>query len=77
MNIKTKYLTMKYQMICKIPAIKYKFKHWLFSWNQDEGGDIVFTVVKILHFIKYKEHTIIKFGKMNYQPAPKYVQCGE
>ena len=52
----------------------YKFRHWFFSWNQDEEGDIVFSVAKVIHFTKYKEHTIVKFGKMDYQAAPKYVR---
>lgn len=52
----------------------YKFKHFVFSWNQDEEGDIVFSLCKLVHFIKYKEHTIVKFGNKGYQPAPKYVK---
>lgn len=52
----------------------YKLRHFLFSWKQDEEGDIVFSVASILHFIKYKEHTIVKFGKMGYEAAPKYVR---
>ena len=52
----------------------YKLRHWLFSWKQDEEGDIVFSVVNRLHFVKYKEHTIVKFGKMNYSNAPKYLK---
>lgn len=52
----------------------YLFRHWLFSWKQDEEGDIVFSVANSVHFIKYKEHTIVKFGKMNYAKAPKYVR---
>lgn len=52
----------------------YLFRHWLFSWNQDEDGDIAFSIAKRVHFIKYKEHTLVKFGKMNYVRAPKYVR---
>lgn len=51
----------------------YKLRHWLFSWNVDEEGDIVFSVAKCIHFIKYKEHTIVKWGKRGYAEAPKYV----
>ncbi len=52
----------------------YKFRHVVFSWNQDEEGDIVFSVAKVIHFIKYKEHTIVKFGKQGYEQAAKYVR---
>lgn len=52
---------------------RYKFRHWFFKWNQDEEGDIVFSVAGVIHFVKYKEHTIVKFGKFGYTEAPKYV----
>lgn len=52
----------------------YMFRHWLFQWKQDEEGDIVFSVANRLHFLKYKEHTIIMFGKKEFQIAPKYVR---
>lgn len=53
---------------------RYKFKHWFFSWGVDDEGDVVFSIAKILHFVKYKEHTQVYFGKMDYDPAPKYVR---
>lgn len=52
---------------------KYQFSHWFFKWNQDEEGDIVFSVMNIVHFIKYKEHTNVLWGRKNYSCAPKYV----
>jgi len=52
---------------------KYQFSHWFFRWNQDEEGDLVFSVMNIIHFVKYKEHTIIHFGRKKYDRAPKYV----
>lgn len=51
----------------------YKFKHWMFSWHVDAENDIVFSVAKRIHFVKYKEHTIVQFGKREYAVAPKYV----
>lgn len=45
----------------------------LFQWNQDADGDIVFSVAGVLHFIKYKSSTIVKVGKLNCKPAPKFV----
>ena len=54
----------------------YKLRHYLFSWSMDDEGDIVFSVAKRLHFIKYKEHTIVKVGKMDYKSAPKYLKEG-
>lgn len=57
----------------RIRSMIYKFKHFMFKWNKDADGDIVFSVFGILHFIKYKEHTVIKFGIKNYEQAPKYI----
>ena len=54
---------------------KYKFIHWFFQWNLDDDGDITFTVANIVHFTKYKEHTVVRFGRKNYEAAPKYVEC--
>lgn len=56
----------------------YAFIHWVFRWNaetEQEGGSIVFTLFNFIHFLKYKEHTIIKFGKDRYKPARKYVDA--
>ena len=51
----------------------YLFKHWFFKWNVDEDGDIVFSIANILHFLKYKEHTLVYFGKKKLTEAPKYL----
>lgn len=59
----------------------YKFKHWAFRWNceaEQDGSSIVFTLFNRIHFLKYKEHTLIKFGhpsKFNYTEAIKYVNA--
>ena len=63
--------------------LHYKFMHWLFQWNaepEEQGGSIVFTIAGILHFVKYKEHTIVYWGQGRkgdidfvLQPARKYV----
>lgn len=59
--------------------IKRKIKRWCFTWNaepEEEGGSIVFTLFKVIHFLKYKESTLIYFGKKKeYQPARKYVEA--
>lgn len=53
----------------------YKFKRWMFSWQVDAEGDLVFSIAHRIHFVKYKEHTVFQFGKQSeYQPAPKYVR---
>lgn len=51
----------------------YKLRNFLFAWNLDEERDLTFSVCKVIHFIKYKEGTIVKFGKKEYLPAPKYL----
>lgn len=59
----------------------YKFRHWAFRWNceaQEDGASIVFSVFNCIHFLKYKEHTLIKYGhpsKFNYTEAAKYVNA--
>lgn len=63
------------KMMKNISIIKYRISMWMFNWNKDEDGDIVFTFAKVFHFAKYKESTIIGFGRKNYQKAPKYVKC--
>jgi hypothetical protein len=68
-----------HRLILELKALKlvksYKFRHWLFAWNVDSEGDIVFSVANVLHFVKYKEHTIVKWGKQQgYSQAAKYVR---
>lgn len=58
---------------CNIPMMKWNFRHWVFRWNVDDDGDIVFSIMNIVHFIKYKQSTIINFGKRKYKEAPKYI----
>lgn len=50
-------------------------KNRIFKWNFDPECDLVFSVCGILHFVKYKEHTLIKWGKQSdHCPAPKYLR---
>lgn len=51
----------------------YRFRHWALQWKVDGEGDITLTVCQVLNLTKYKEHTTIKWGNMNYADAPKYV----
>lgn len=52
----------------------YIFWHWFFSWNQDEEGDLTFSIARMIHFTKYKEHTTVHFfNSKKFTPAPKYV----
>ena len=59
----------------------YKFKHWAFRWNceaEQDGSSIVFTLFNHIHFLKYKEHTLVKFGhpsKFKFEEAAKYVNA--
>lgn len=50
----------------------YKLRHWLFSWRQDEDGDICFVILNRLTFVKYKEHTLIRFDGGKLVKAGKY-----
>lgn len=58
----------------------YKLKQFFFNWNselEEDGGSIVFTFCKVLHFVKYKESTLICFGNGRFQKAIKYVKACE
>lgn len=57
-----------------ISNIGYKFRHWAFTWGLDSEGDLVLTVFKVLHLTKYKEHTIVNWGKKEIFPAPKWIK---
>lgn len=61
-------------MFINVSLCVYKFRHWCFQWKQDEEGDIVFVIFNCIGFVKYKEHTIVKFGKIvkEYISARKY-----
>ena len=52
---------------------RYHIPHMLFKWTKDEEGDICFRLFFIFNFIKYKEHTIFKFGYLNYEDAPRHI----
>lgn len=51
----------------------YRFTGWLYRWTLDEDNAITFTVAGCLNFTKYKESTIVKFGR-NWKSAPKHVE---
>ena len=56
---------------------KYRVNTFVFTWNaedENEGSSIVFTVCKVIHFLKYKESTLIYFGKHpEFKQARKFV----
>lgn len=52
---------------------EYKMTHAAFRWVMDEDGDIGIEIFRLVTLLKYKEHTIIKFGK-KYENAPKYIR---
>lgn len=65
-NIKVKYWYL---------SSKYHLEHSAFKWTQDDDGDICFRLFWVFHFIKYKEHTCIKFGIKHMEDAGKYQGC--
>lgn len=52
---------------------KYIFRHWLLAWKQDEEGDIALVFFNRLAFVKYKEHTIVRWDGHRMASAPRYV----
>lgn len=57
----------------KLEMAEYKMTHAAFRWVMDEDGDIGIEIFRLVTLLKYKEHTIIKFGK-KYENAPKYIR---
>lgn len=56
----------------------YKLKNFFFSWNaekEEDGGSVVFTVLNMVHFVKYKESTLVYFGKGKFNKARKYIKA--
>lgn len=75
---------LKWKLLNKYFAAKSKLHYWyvcncyhiphtLFKWTQDEEGDICFRLFIVFHFVKYKEHTIFRFGFIDMKNAPKYI----
>lgn len=82
MNIRTRIALTRLRFKNKVKSInnnlqikRYHVVHSMFKWTKDEEGDITFRLFWLLNFTKYKEHTIIKFGWLNYEPASKYVDA--
>lgn len=57
----------------RVSMWKYRFRHWIFQWKQDEEGDLAFVFLGFIAFIKYKEHTLVKFDGHKMADAPKYL----
>lgn len=38
-----------------------RFRNWAFRWVKDEDGDIGFRLLGIVTFLKYKNHTFVKW----------------
>lgn len=55
---------------------KYQFRHWMFKWVQDDGGDIGLMVAGMVCLIKYKEHTIVYF-RWNRKDWKTFVRAGK
>ena len=63
----------KTNITCKFDILCYNIKRKVFVWNVDGDNDITLTVFGKIHFVKYKEQTLVYFGKKaDLQPAPKY-----
>lgn len=43
-----------------IHTLWYRFRHSFFRWKSDADGDLTFRLAWILHFTKYKEHTVVR-----------------
>lgn len=47
----------------KVERWWYVFRHAIFFWGSDKDGDITLRVFGFINLTKYKEHTIISFGR--------------
>jgi hypothetical protein len=54
-------------------SIRYRLRHFIFRWVEDEDGDIGLQFFGIVTFVKYKEHTLVYwFG--NFKIADKFCE---
>ncbi len=58
-----------------IASIRFRLSHWILRWTVDSEGGITLTLCGCLNFTKYKESTIIKWGR-GYTQAPKHINTG-
>lgn len=66
-------MSIKDEVLAKYEIISYRIKNYIFSWNVDSDNDITLSVLGVMHIVKYKEQTIVYFGKKGgLLPAPKY-----
>lgn len=62
----------------RLAILWFRTKNYLFSWHaekEEDGGSIVFTFAQRIHFLKYKDMTIIYFGKGRFTKARRNVQA--
>jgi hypothetical protein len=70
-NLKSR---VRYSINSRMMHLSYRLRHWAFQWKQDNEGDIAFVVLGRIAFVKYKEHTIVRFDGHKMADAPKYVR---
>lgn len=52
-----------------------KFWNRVFKWNLDVDGDITLSVCNVLHITKYKEGSVVCWGRLpGQQPAPRWMK---
>lgn len=61
----------------RLTSLRYKLRHWVFRWKQDDEQDIAFVLFNRIAFVKYKEHTIIRWDGNRLSDAGKYQGSGQ
>ena len=57
-----------------IATSRLRFEYWFFQWKLDQDNDIVFSICNVVHFVKYKQSTIVYWGRQPmFREAPKYL----
>lgn len=52
--------------------MKYRIQRKLFRWVSDNDGDIGICIAGLVTLVKYKEMTIVHFGKCKFGDAEKW-----
>lgn len=69
---------MKTWLLVKLSLFRFKLSMKVFKWVQDEDGDVGLQVCGLVTFIKYKDMTVILWGRKKQRElvsAPRWVRA--
>lgn len=76
MNIKLWLAQMRAKSFLWTPSmLSWRLRRWMFQWKLDDEGDLAIIVFRCIALVKYKEHTVVRFGRFSdWRSAPKYLK---